>query len=205
VCGALVAYTVHALYDWDWDIPGLTLPVLVLAGVLATAVPRASLASPPARRFHAPARVAALALAIIGMGSFAASAILPSVASSDASSALVAASGTTLRQVQQAESQARTAGSLDPLSDAGPRAGAVVAEHRGDLALARAYLIEALRRQPSDADVWASLAYIDLRVHRPAQALTAARNIIRLDPMNTGLRGFAYAVEAQAHRQAARP
>ena len=33
--GAAVIYAIHALYDWDWDIPAVTLPALVVLGVLA--------------------------------------------------------------------------------------------------------------------------------------------------------------------------
>mgnify|MGYP001355753031 CR=1 FL=1 len=33
-----VAYAVHSLYDWDWNIPAVTLPALVFLGVLAGSV-----------------------------------------------------------------------------------------------------------------------------------------------------------------------
>jgi len=33
-CAALVVFVVHAAVDWDWEVPAVTLPALVLAGVL---------------------------------------------------------------------------------------------------------------------------------------------------------------------------
>src|SRR6202011_1926856 len=33
--GAAAAYALHACYDWDSDIPGVTLPMLAFLGVLA--------------------------------------------------------------------------------------------------------------------------------------------------------------------------
>jgi hypothetical protein len=35
VLGATLAWTVHAGFDWDWQMPAITLPVFVLAGVAA--------------------------------------------------------------------------------------------------------------------------------------------------------------------------
>ncbi|HZG49881.1 MAG TPA: O-antigen ligase family protein [Thermoleophilaceae bacterium] len=36
-CAALVTWAWHSALDWDWEMPALTLPALVLAGVLAAA------------------------------------------------------------------------------------------------------------------------------------------------------------------------
>jgi O-antigen ligase len=47
--GAGVAWAVHAGIDWDWELPGLTLFAVLLAGrLLAAAEPAATAASPPA-------------------------------------------------------------------------------------------------------------------------------------------------------------
>ena len=46
---ALAAYAVHAGIDWDWELPGLTLFAVLLAGrLLAASEPAATAASPPA-------------------------------------------------------------------------------------------------------------------------------------------------------------
>ena len=46
---ALAAYAVHAGIDWDWELPGLTLFAVLLAGrLLAASEPAARAASPPA-------------------------------------------------------------------------------------------------------------------------------------------------------------
>ena len=56
-CAALVTWFLHACIDWDWQVPAVTLPALVLAGLLvalserrvgrAGAVPRAPAVQPP--------------------------------------------------------------------------------------------------------------------------------------------------------------
>jgi hypothetical protein len=36
-CAALTAWALHAGLDWDWEMPGLTLVAIVLAGLLIAA------------------------------------------------------------------------------------------------------------------------------------------------------------------------
>jgi O-antigen ligase len=53
-CAALLAWALHASIDWDWQLPAVTLPAIVLAGalvVLAEADP-----APPSRSGLEPAR-----------------------------------------------------------------------------------------------------------------------------------------------------
>jgi O-Antigen ligase len=45
-CAALVVWLIHAMLDWDWEMPSVTLPALVLAGLLAGAADPRRLASP---------------------------------------------------------------------------------------------------------------------------------------------------------------
>ena len=45
-CAALVVWLLHATLDWDWEMPSVTLPALVLAGLLAGAADPRRLASP---------------------------------------------------------------------------------------------------------------------------------------------------------------
>lgn len=70
---------------------------------------------------------------------FALSAVLPSLAASEASSAIVQAASSAPGALCSAQSSATLASSLDPLSDAGLRAEATVALHRGCLARARLF------------------------------------------------------------------
>ena len=198
LAGAL-AYTLHAFYDWDWDIPGVTLPALVLLGVLAGSLrarvdPRALAPAGPGPLL----RLLTLAASVLALCVFALSAIVPSIASSRASAALVAASGSTPASLRDAEQDALSAASLDPLSPAGPAALATVAEHRGDPALAREYLLEAVRRQPSDGQAWGSIAVLDLELGDLQQARRAAQNVLDLSPFDSGARALALSVTQQA-------
>lgn len=199
LAGAVLAYSLHALIDWDWDIPGVTLPVLTLLGVLAgsTAGPRA--AAPPAAlttAFPAPAprvrtrlspsfRLGAVALMSLGLCAYSLSSALPSVAAGRASAAEVAAAVGSSADLRVAADDASLATRLDPLSDAGPIAAADVASRRGTVGLAYALLVEAVRRQPSDATAWSSLAGVDTLMHHPLAALEAERRARELDPQQT--------------------
>jgi predicted Zn-dependent protease len=124
--------------------------------------------------------VAALSLALCVVGL---SAALPSLASSTASSALVAASGR--GGLDRAQQDAVLASRLDPLSDAGSRAEASVWLHRLRPARATTYLLEAVRREPSDEQAWISLSYAELAAGEQANALRSAQRALALDPLGT--------------------
>lgn len=196
VFAALVAYTIHCLFDWDWDIPGLTFPLFAMWGVLVGSVRsrrplgRLDLAS-TVSRFTPGVRLVAIAFSTLGLCLFALSCVLPSLSASYADSALLSASRSSLRSLEQAQREAASAASLDPLSDAGPRAEAVIAEHRADLPLARAYLLEAVRREPADVRAWADLSGLDAVTGHTVEALSAARHVLQLDPQNPLMRGLA--------------
>src|SRR5207302_2826662 len=83
-----VAYGVHSLYDWDWNIPAVTLPAFLFMGVLCGARRGAS-APGITPRPSATARVLALGSLALWLCAFALSAALPSWAASKATSALV--------------------------------------------------------------------------------------------------------------------
>ena len=178
-----VAYAVHALYDWDWDIPGITLPVLVFLGVVAGSAgarrPRTDALLPQSGRI---ARAAGLVAVTLGLCAYALSAALPSIAASKASSALVAASGTGPTALDRAQSTAELASSLDPLSDAGLKAQATIAVRRSQPRLARAYLLDALTRDPSDPQAWSEIAYVELLLGNTPDARRAATRALALDP-----------------------
>ena len=77
---------------------------------------------------------------------------------------------------------ARRATHLDPLSDAGLRAAATIAVHRGDLTAARTALLAAVRRQPSDEQAWQELTLTDLARGDRAEAAMAARRVAAINP-----------------------
>jgi hypothetical protein len=84
-----VAYAVHAFYDWDWDLPGVTFPVLVFLGVLVGS----GLAHRHGRVLQRPAGARGLALAVctLVLCAYALSALLPSLSATKASSSMLRA------------------------------------------------------------------------------------------------------------------
>jgi hypothetical protein len=82
------AYAIHALYDWDWDIPGVTLPALVLLGVLVGS--SSNRQSDPGRAPPGPGvRALLLGALALCLCTFAVSATLPSLAASKSSAAVL--------------------------------------------------------------------------------------------------------------------
>ena len=195
------AFCVHALYDWDWDIPGVTLPALVALGVVTAAAATSGRGADdaakrpggrPGRRMRARLRAAAgVALTALCLAAFAASVAVPRVAAADAARALVEASTGTPAALDRALADARRATHLDPLSDAGLRAAATIALHRGELTAARSALLEAVRRQPSDVQAWQELALTDLARRDGTEAAAAARRLAAADPRGPGGRALA--------------
>lgn len=204
---AVLAYVIHALYDWDWDIPGVTFPALILLGTLAgtarggpsalpTATPRAVFDVGPMLRLLG-LFAAGLALCTLALSS-----ALPSLAAGRASAALLEASS---GHLLQAHGDAASAAGLDPLSDAGPEAEATVALNRGAEPLARAYLLEAVSRDPTDTRAWEQLALIDLELGRLRQDLVVAQRVLELDPLSPAARAAALSAAAQAELRQAPP
>jgi len=183
---AAVAYTVHSLYDWDWDIPAVTLPAILFLGVLVGSSRREAHPRPggPGRAL----RALALIVTTIWLCAFALSAALPAIAASDAGSALVLAGNGSL---QSATSSALLASELDPLSDSGSRINATIAIRHGQYTRARHDLLDALHRAPSDGAAWQSLALVELELNDPRDAATAAARPHQLDPVSRGLQEFA--------------
>lgn len=179
--GAFV-YAVHAFYDWDWDIPAVTLPALLFLGLLAgMAAPE-----PITRAAIAPRsawlRLSALAAVTVGFCTYAVSAALPSIAASEASASILTAGGASAQAVQTAQHEAAVAARLDPLSDAGPRAEEAIAQRRKQLPLAASYLLDAVHRDPTDASAWTDLAYTAWLLGDVRVAEGAAARAVALDP-----------------------
>ena len=118
----------------------------------------------------------------LGLCAFALSAVLPSFADSKVRSALVTASGAGPGALDRAQASAEFATSLDPLSDAGLKVEATIAVRRRQPRLARSYLLDAIRRNPSDPEAWSEIAYVELLLgdipdaRRAANAGTRARS-----------------------------
>ena len=191
VVAAAVAWLVHAGVDWDWDIPGVTLPVLALLGVVA-----ARPAPPPAPMLagaDAPVLGRALAMAALGLAlfAFAASAILPAWSDAKADDALQATrAGSDDERLADAAADAELAARLDPLSVRPLFAAAAVAERRGRLLEARGHLIEAVERQPYSREAWQRLTRVAVQLADREGVGRAAQRTVALDPGNRAVTDF---------------
>ncbi len=181
-----VAWLVHALYDWDWDIPGATLPMLVAVGIAAGRSPRPRPRPPVRSAGDGAGRALGLAAAVLVLFAAAVSAALPALAQSRAEAALDAAAlgGPDRERLAGAARDAELAARLDPLSVAPLFALATVAERLGDLGQARRQIVRAIERQPESAAAWSRLVRLEIATgNRPALA-RAARRLLELDPVS---------------------
>jgi hypothetical protein len=186
-----VAYGVHALYDWDWNFPSLTLPALVFLGVLAGARGRAR---PLRVELPGPgpgARALALAASTLTLGLIAVCAALPSLAHTHARSALVGASSSSQAGLRSAIASAELATRLDPLSDEGLKVAATIEWHRNRLTSARDDFLKAVRKVPTDAQAWTQLADIELLLGDTRGLTRAADRALALDPRSAAAQSLA--------------
>ncbi len=199
---AVAAWVVHGFYDWDWNIPGATLPALVLLGVLAGGAAgervRAVLPGRPADRPAAPALVVAAAALVLSL--VAASSVLPSWADGKASDAQVAVrAGSDEAALLEAAAASDLAARLDPLALRPLLASAAIARRRGRPLEARAFLLEAVERQPDSAEAWLNLAATAFLLADRVGFERAALRALELDPRSPRARSAALA--AVAYRQ----
>jgi hypothetical protein len=191
---AAVAYAIHALYDWDWELPGVTFPVLVFLGGLAgSGIARRGWRAP-----QAPGMLRGLALAgtTFVLCVYAVSALLPSLAATKASAALTQAGATSSRAARlHAVGTAELASRLDPLSDEGLKAAASISVSLGHPAQARAYLLRAVARDPSDELAWEQLANLERGLRDVRAARQAIARVLALDPRGTVGRRLALALQ----------
>lgn len=187
------AWVAHGLYDWDWDIPGATLPAIVMLGLLAAAPGATSrarsrevFADPEAR--GSGRRYGAAALATLVGCLVIASAVLPSWSSSKARGAQASISDDASEDaVRRAAADAALAARLDPLAVRPLYVEAAIAQRRGRLLDARKFLLEAVDREPYDAEAWAKLASVAVLLADRPGFDRAARRALRLDPNNPSL------------------
>jgi len=185
-----VAWLVHGLVDWDWDIPGVTVPVLLFLGVLVAGQWQPRGAPPPLRSATGP-RALAVALACVCAGLVIVSAGLPMLADEQASSAQAVSADAPERELQDAAAQAELAARLDPTAVRPLLASAAIAEGRGRLLDARRYLLEAVDRQPYSSAAWFRLLELALKTADRPGAKAATQRLLELDPIGSGSRALA--------------
>jgi hypothetical protein len=180
---AAIAWLAHGLYDWDWDIPGVTLPAMVLLGLLAARGARGPGWS--AQRLSAPGRVAGVAAATLVLATVALSSILPSWARTTTDAAVESVGrAPTPAQLRKAQQDADFAARLDPLSIEPLLAAASIADRRDRVAQARRYLVDAVERQPRNVAAWMALARFELTRGNQRALRTALSRALELDPNN---------------------
>jgi hypothetical protein len=185
--GAATAWFVHLFYDWDWDMPGVTLPALVFLGVLCArgATWRREPVTPAGLGPGAPARAAILAGTTLLLAAVAVSAALPSWAQTKTEDALssVERRGSP-DQLRRAQADADLASRVDPVSYEPLLAAASLADRRGRSAQAREYLMDAIRRAPDSVVVWLAVARFEMARGDLANVREALRHVLVLDPRN---------------------
>ncbi len=177
LAAAGAAWLVHSLFDWDWSLPGATLPALLALGV-AVARPAAPAARPPG------ARGGALAVAVTVLLALGVAAALPALSASRTAAALDAAAAGSADpdRLAAAAADAELAARLNPFAVAPLFATASIAERLGDTQEARRQLLRAVRRQPESSDAWARLVRIELTLRDGAAMRRAADRLLALDP-----------------------
>jgi hypothetical protein len=203
---AAVAWLVHGVFDWDSDIPAVTLPVLLFLGVAAAHPERLGPRVPRPGSPGVPAGVRPLLLGLASLlvCAVAVSAILPAWSQSKASGALaLSATATAPSQLQRAAEQADVATGLDPLSDGPLLDAASIAQRRGRYLDERRYLLRAVQREPYDTVAWGRLSFFAQAVGDAAGAQHAAQRALALDPLNPQLVAIARASAGLAASPAA--
>lgn len=183
-----VAWLVHSLVDWDWDIPGVTIPALLFLGVLA-GVPPGPRGGLSPQRGTGP-RGLALAGACVVAGLLIVSAGLPLIADRKASSSQAVSTDADAAELQEAAAEADLAARLDPTAVRPLLASAAIAEGRGRLLDARGELLDAAERQPYSTVVWQRLLELALKTADRRGAKAASRRLLELDPIGTGTRAL---------------
>jgi O-antigen ligase len=184
------AWLMHGFVDFDWDIPGVTIPALLFLGVLA-AVPvrreeRSALATVAPDGGSVAPRAAALVVVCLVLGLVMVSSLLPAWADSKATDALAVTTQAAEPELRSAAAEAEAGARLDPTAIASLLAAADLAQNRGRLVDARRYLLQAVHRQPYSVTAWRRVLRLALTTQDRPGAKAAAQRLLALDPIGKG-------------------
>jgi O-antigen ligase len=192
--GVVAAFAVTSVADWNWFIPAVTMPMMLLAGWVAgrgaeAAFAGGGLGHRAPLRLVSPRAAGALAVVIVtAIGAFSLLQPWRSERSTDAALDTLsdAAGQTGPRKAQllaEAGRQAERASDLDPLSTAALRTRASVRVASGDIDGARRFYEQAIDLEPAAPASWQNLATFELRTaNRPRAALRAAGVALKMAP-----------------------
>ncbi|HEV2775609.1 MAG TPA: O-antigen ligase family protein, partial [Solirubrobacteraceae bacterium] len=184
-----VAWVAHGLVDWDWDIPGVTIPALIFLGVLAGTPWRPHSEAPPHHRAVG-TRGALVALACVAAGLLVVSAGLPMLADKKASDAQAVSTNAGAGELEDAAAEADLAARLDPTAVRPLFAASAIAQGRDRLLDAQEYLLDAVDRQPYSTVAWQRLLELALKTADRPAARSAATRLLELDPIGSGTRAL---------------
>ncbi len=159
----LPAYLVHALIDVDWDFVAVSAPAFVAAGALA--------GRPALRRVGPFGMLAAGGAALFAFAAL----LLPWLGSRWADQALAASPARAIDLADRAHS-------VDPLLVDPYWAKAFAAENRGQPRLAFRYYLQAIDREPQNAQTWRLAGEYAFSQHCYRSAYTYLEQYTELDP-----------------------
>jgi hypothetical protein len=184
---ASLAWGVHMWFDWDSDIPGVTLPLLIFLGVLAARPPGAAdavEALPPPDDVRAPVgpRGAGLLAGALILAALATSAYLPWLADDKAAEATLLSTVRDEGTLAEAAKRADEAMQLNPLSIDPVAAAIAIAEKRGRFEEVADLIEEGVDRQPENPDVWLRAYAVQHFVDDAPARIASVRRLLELDP-----------------------
>ena len=184
---ASLAWGVHMWFDWDSDIPGVTVPLLIFLGVLAArppGTPGGVEAIPPHDDARAPAgpRGAALLAGALILAALATSAYLPWLADDKAAESTLLGAVSQEDALAEAAQRADEAMQLNPLSIDPVAAAIAIAQKRGRVGEAGDLIEEAVDRQPENPDVWLRAYAVQQFIDDAPARIASVRRLFELDP-----------------------
>jgi hypothetical protein len=175
-------------FDWDWNIPGVTLPLLLLLGV-AAGLPKARHAEAGERQRGSKRswpsiaiRVAAVGVSGIALAWVCVHAVRPWNAQDETDAALTQAASGKKGDLAAAARKADDAVGADPNAVEPLYAAASIAERRQHYRAEGRYLDRLAQRDPDSAQTWLRIARFDLLINDRPGALQALRRFLALDP-----------------------
>jgi hypothetical protein len=174
-------------FDWDSDIPGVTLPLLVFLGVLAArppGAPDAVDAVPPPEDARAPAgpRGAGLLAGALILAALATSAYLPWLADDKAAEATLLSAVDDEDTLAEAAKRADEAMQLNPLAIEPVTAAMAIAQKRGRFEEVGDLVEEGVERQPENPDTWLRAYAVQHFVDDAPARIASVRRLLELDP-----------------------
>jgi hypothetical protein len=180
---AFAAWFIQSLYDWHWEIPGVTLLALMAIAVAAAPIPLERRRARVARPRHP---VLAGAAAALGAAAMVASAYLPVLAENRQLDALAESGGGSPAELQAALDDADLAHQLNPFAIEPLLTASSLADRAGDETGSLRYLQEAAETQPDNSQPWVRLLAAYTNGGYLAQASDAYEEYVRTDPLQRG-------------------